>query len=91
MNQTLIYASPATRKPNIVKYASLYLYTYKYSVEYGNGMLVIAARNPMVAMDIVRKRLSPMSIECSDCDLEHLVGATYEGSEGIKAEQSYYE
>lgn len=91
MTQTLIYASPigrrrANQEPT---FDNLYIYTYKYAIEYGNGMLVIAARNPMRAMEIVRKRLSPR--ECLDINLEHLVGATYKGTEGIKTEQHYSE
>lgn len=91
MNKTLIYASPNNKKkqtPNI-KYDHLYIYTYKYNREFGNGMLVVAARNPMCAMEIIKKRLFP--IECPDINLEHLVGAIYEGTEGIKSEQSYSE
>lgn len=91
MTQTLIYASPNNKKKlnSELKYSKLYIYIYKYNREYGNGMLVVAARNPMRAMEIIRKRLTP--IDCSDINLEHLVGAIYEGTEGIKSEQSYSE
>lgn len=91
MTQTLIYASPLTKKKSREEqiFNNLYIYTYKYNREYGNGMLVVAARNPMRAMEIIRKRLSP--IDCPDINLEHLVGAIYEGTEGIKSEQSYSE
>ena len=86
---TELITETATKYNSSTKYTNLYIYTYKYFMKYGNGILIVAAKNPLRAMDFIRKRLSPMS--CPDTNLEQLVGAIYEGTEGIKVEQSYHE
>lgn len=66
----------------------------KYNIAYGNGMVLVAARNPMRAMEILeatnRKDDYGYSVY-QDADLEHVVGATYNGYEGILHQQHYLE
>lgn len=90
MKQTahqLIYASPKHTKPEPIR-PNLKLYTYKYNIDYGNGMILIAAKDDESARDIVAKRLHPNKHVGI---LTEIVGATYTGREGIITEQGYIE
>lgn len=73
MAQQGIYVSRGNKQ-------NLYLYVCKYNIAYGNGMVLVAARNPMRAMEILeatnRKDDYGYSVY-QDADLEHVVGATY--------------
>ena len=48
-------------------------------------MILVAARNPIRAMEILE------ATDHKDADLEHVVGATYNGYEGILHQQHYLE
>lgn len=54
MTQQGIYASPDNIVPNRDRgdKQNLYLYVCKYNIAYGNGMVLVAAKNPMRAMEI---------------------------------------
>lgn len=53
MAQQGIYVSPNNIVPNRDRgdKQNLYLYVCKYNIAYGNGMVLVAARNPMRADD----------------------------------------
>ena len=55
MTQQGIYISPDNIVPNRDRgnKQNLYLYVCKYNIAYGNGMVLVAARNPMRAMEIL--------------------------------------
>lgn len=55
MAQQGIYVSPDNIVPNRDRgnKQNLYLYVCKYNIAYGNGMVLVAARNPMRAMEIL--------------------------------------
>ena len=96
MSKQGIYVSPDNIVPNRDRgnKQNLYLYVCKYNIAYGNGMVLVAARNPMRAMEILeatnRKDDYGYSVY-QDGDLEHVVGATYNGYEGILHQQHYLE
>lgn len=96
MSQQGIYVGPIDISPNRDRTdkQQLYLYVCKYRVDYGNGMVIVAARNPIRAMEILeatnRKDDYGYSVY-QDADLEHVVGATYNGYEGILHQQHYLE
>lgn len=73
---------------------NLYLYVCKYNIAYGNGMVLVAVRNPMRAMEILeatnRKGDYGYSVY-QDADLERVAGATYNDYEGILHQQHYLE
>ena len=50
-----IYVSPNNIVPNRDRgdKQNLYLYVCKYNIAYGNGMVLVAARNPIRAMEIL--------------------------------------
>ena len=78
MTQQGIYISPDNIVPNRDRgnKQNLYLYVCKYNIAYGNGMVLVAARNPMRAMEILeatnRKDDYGYSVY-QDADLEHVV------------------
>lgn len=86
----LIYASPS-RRPKVRKiiHEKLYIYIYKYNVQYGNGMIVCAAKDYENAVSILEKRMSPNQVIFDN--INKLEGAIYTGAEGILSEQSYHE
>lgn len=96
MAQQGIYVSPNNIVPNRGRGVkqNLYLYVCKYNIAYGNGMVLVAARNSIRAMEILeatnRKDDYGYSVY-QDADLEHIVGATYNGYEGILHQQHYLE
>lgn len=96
MAQQGIYVSPDNIVPNRDRGVkqNLYLYVCKYNIAYGNGMVLVAARNPIRAMEILeatnRKDDYGYSVY-QDADLEHVVGATLNGYEGILHQQHYLE
>lgn len=89
MSQQGIYVGPIDISPNRDRTdkQQLYLYVCKYRVDYGNGMVIVAARNPMRAMEIIMNNSPYYKHE----DLEQIVGATYKGYEGIINQQQYLE
>ena len=64
------------------------LYICKRHEDYGNGIIVVAAKNAFNAMQIIR---SYTTKEFLDKDLEQIVGATYLGREHVITSQSYKE
>jgi hypothetical protein len=58
-----------------------------YQGKYEGGMIIVAARNPMRAMELIQEK----SVEYDHVDLEQIVGATYEGEEKVIKEYSYIE
>jgi hypothetical protein len=68
MTQQGIYISPDNIVPNRDRgdKQNLYLYVCKYDIAYGNGMVLVAARNPMRAMEILEatNRKMIMDIQC---------------------------
>ena len=64
------------------------LYTCKCHMEYGSGMIVVAAKNAFNAMDIIHKYTTNPFL---DKDLEQIVGATYIGIEHVIAYEMYIE
>lgn len=68
MAQQGIYVSPDNIAPNRDRgdKQNLYLYVCKYNIAYSNGMVLIAARNPIRAMEILeainRKEYEELSI-----------------------------
>lgn len=95
MAQQGIYVSPINNTPNRDRgnKQNLYLYVCKYDIAYGNGMVLVAARNPIRAMEILEatNRKDYGYSVYQDADLEHVVGATYNGYEGILHQQHYLE
>jgi hypothetical protein len=91
MSKQGIYVSPDNIVPNRDRgdKQNLYLYVCKYNIAYGNGMVLVAARNPMRAMEILEA--TNRKDDYQDADLEHVVGATYNGYEGILHQQHYLE
>jgi hypothetical protein len=64
------------------------LYICKRHEDYGNGIIVVAAKNAFNAMKIIRSYTTEKFL---DKDLEQIVGATYVGTEHVITEQSYME
>lgn len=86
--QQLIYATPKSVKPTPIEH-NLQLYVYKYTLQYGNGMILVAAKNTNNAQEILKRRLFPMNF--THTNMEVIDGATCVGREGILTEQSYHE
>lgn len=56
------------------------LYTCKCHMEYGVGMIIVAARNAFSAMHLIQNY---SATPFQDKDLEQIVGATYIGKEHV--------
>lgn len=85
--QSGIYVSPNNIIPNRdVPKQELYLYCYKEQNNLDGCMFLIAARNPMRAMDIVRKEWSG----ANDTNLDTVVGAKFVGNEGVEYSIRYF-
>lgn len=64
----------------------MYLYTNEFYGNYEAGIIIVAARNAFRAMEIIREQNGD-----PDENLEQIVGATYEGKEGVINQLVYRE
>lgn len=66
----------------------MYLYTNEFYGNYEAGIIIVAARNAFRAMEIIREQNGD---EYPDENFEQIVGATYEGKEGVINQLVYRE
>ena len=66
----------------------MYLYINEFHECYEAGMIIVAASNAFRAMEIIREYSDDYY---SDENLEQIVGATYEGKEGVINQLVYRE
>ena len=66
----------------------MYLYINEFFGNYGAGIIIVAARNASRAMEIIREQNED---DYLDENLEQIVGAAYEGKEGVINQLVYRE